>query len=585
MKTTARHVFRLFLQEIRPQKWGYLLLSLMIISAEVSGIIAPLYYKRFFDLLATGVPSAETAMKLRDVLLIVVAFYAVQWAVKCAAAFLRTRLDARVMASLEKRAFDYVLGHSYSYFANSFVGSLTHKVRRLATSYAMISENVEWTFLPTVTVVIASAVVLFTRSVPIAIALLVWFALYTGVSYAFALWKMQFDVRRTEADSAATAIVADSLANSTNVKIFTGREHEQSLFGKTIDRWRKAATFTWGLADANEMMQWGLMIVLEFGVLFGAISFWQRGLLTIGDFALIQSYVIALFMRVWDLGRTIRKTYEAVGDANEMVEIMHLPYEIKDARHATALELTKGRIEFDDIDFSYGKTRRVLHGFNLNIRPRERVALVGPSGAGKSTITKLLLRFHDVNGGTIKIDGQDIAIVTQDSLREKIALVPQEPILFHRSLMDNIRYGRRDATDEEVIDAAMKAHCHEFISDLPDGYRTFVGERGVKLSGGERQRVAIARAILKDAPILVLDEATSSLDSESEALIQDALEELMKNKTTIVIAHRLSTILKMDRIVVVDHGKVVNTGTHKSLMKKVGLYKTLWEIQAGGFAE
>ena len=560
------------------------MLFVLIIGSEIVGIIAPLFYKQFFDLLSKGIPSDATAISLRNVLTMVLIMHVTQWAVKSTAAFLRTKLDASVMAKLETRAFDYILGHSYTYFSNSFIGSLTHKVRRLATSYATISENIEWTFVPTITVVAASAIVMLTRSVAISIALIVWFFLYTAASYAFAVWKMQYDERRTEADSAATATVADSLANSTNVKIFTGREHEQSLFKTTIARWFKAATFTWGLADANEAMQWGLMIVLEFGVMFGAITLWRQGLLTIGDFALIQSYVIALFMRVWDLGRTIRKTYEAVGDANEMVAIMHEPYEIKDVKGARELLVKKGKIVFDDVDFSYGKSRRVLHHFTLNIKPGERVALVGPSGAGKSTITKLLLRFHDVMEGTIEIDGQDIRKVTQDSLRSYVSLVPQEPILFHRSLMDNIRYGRRDASDKEVIEAAMKAHCHEFISELPDGYNTFVGERGIKLSGGERQRVAIARAILKDAPILVLDEATSALDSESEALIQEALEELMKNKTTIVIAHRLSTILKMDRIVVVDHGRVVDSGTHKKLMKKVGLYKTLWEIQAGGFA-
>lgn len=235
------------------------------------------------------------------------------------------------------------------------------------------------------------------------------------------------------------------------------------------------------------------------------------------------------------------------------------------------------------VGFHFERDRSILQGLNLTLHGSEKVALVGPSGAGKSTIVKLLLRLHDVTDGAIEIDGQNIAHVTQDSLRDAIAFVPQEPVLFHRSLMENIRYGKRDATDAEVIEAARKAHCHEFIIGLPEQYDTFVGERGVKLSGGERQRVAIARAILKDAPILILDEATSSLDSESESLIQDSLKILMQDKTVLVIAHRLSTIMNMDRIVVLQDGAVVADGTHAELLEHGGLYQKLWSIQAGGF--
>ncbi len=289
--------------------------------------------------------------------------------------------------------------------------------------------------------------------------------------------------------------------------------------------------------------------------------------------------------RLWKVGKNIRTIYEAIADANEMTEILLTPHEIKDAPNAQNLTVKQGKINFTKVNFSYREGVDVLNNFSLTISPGERVALIGPSGGGKSTIVKLLFRFYDIQSGQIVVDGQNIAGITQDSLRANMALVPQEPILFHRTLMENIRYAKINASDEEILEAAKKAHAHDFISAFPESYNTLVGERGIKLSGGERQRVAIARAILKNAPILVLDEATSSLDSESEMLIKDALRSLMKNRTTIVIAHRLSTIMQMDRIVVIDGGNIIEQGKHKELLKvQEGLYQRLWEIQAGGFA-
>lgn len=271
-----------------------------------------------------------------------------------------------------------------------------------------------------------------------------------------------------------------------------------------------------------------------------------------------------------------------MADANEMTEILLTPHEIVDEERAAVLTVPKGVVEFRNVQFSYvGGSHLVLQDFSLKTKPGERVGIVGPSGGGKSTVLKLLVRLHDVNSGAILIDHQDIAVVTQASLHRNIAYVPQEPILFHRSLMENIRYSKPAATDEEVIQAAKLAHCHEFISNFPAGYQTLVGERGVKLSGGERQRVAIARAILMDAPILVLDEATSSLDSESEGYIQDSLAKLVIGRTVIAVAHRLSTIRKMDRIVVVKDGHIIEEGSHDLLVKiENGLYQRLWNLQS-----
>src|SRR5581483_7532413 len=304
----------------------------------------------------------------------------------------------------------------------------------------------------------------------------------------------------------------------------------------------------------------------------------------VGVFFLIEAYLLSIIDQLWGFTRLVRDFYQSYADAKEMVEILMLPHDIVDVPAAKELAVSKGKIEFNQLTFSFNQTRKVLEDVTLTIAPGERVAFVGPSGAGKTTFVRLLLRLYTPTAGTILIDGQNIASVTQNSLRKSIAMVPQDPVLFHRTLAQNISYGKQNATIEEIEEAARLAHCDEFIKNLPSGLDTFVGERGIKLSGGERQRIAIARAILKNAPILVLDEATSSLDSHSEMLIQDALNTLMQGRTTIVIAHRLSTIQKMDRIIVVDGGKIIEEGSHKSLLrKKQSLYKKLWTLQAGGF--
>ncbi|MBT7007834.1 MAG: ABC transporter ATP-binding protein, partial [Candidatus Jacksonbacteria bacterium] len=412
----------------------------------------------------------------------------------------------------------------------------------------------------------------------------IWVILFIVVNYFFSNWKIKYDIARAEKETQVTAALSDSVTNHPTVQSFAGAAFESKRFGKVNKALRKATRLQWNIDAVVEAVQALLFIGIEFALFYFAIKGWQNGTVSIGTFVLIQSYLIQLIMQMWDLGRVIRTVYESFADAKEMVEILETPYEIQDGDDAKKLQVDKGGIVVDSVGFSFNKTRKVLKGINITIQPGEKVALIGPSGAGKSTLVKLLMRLYDIQEGEILIDNQPIHKVTQKSLRDSISLVPQDTILFHRPIAENIRYGKRNATDEEVKRAAKLAHCEEFIKNFPEGYKTYVGERGVKLSGGERQRVAIARAILKDAPVLILDEATSSLDSHSEMLIQDALEKLMKGKTTIVIAHRLSTIQKMDRIIVIDNGGVVEEGSHEELLaKKTSVYKKLWDVQAGGF--
>jgi ATP-binding cassette subfamily B protein len=397
--------------------------------------------------------------------------------------------------------------------------------------------------------------------------------------------KQPLRVARTEADSKLVGVLSDDISNQSTIALFSGRLHEHRLFEEVVEHWHGATMRSWNTDEIIWAMQDVLIVGVNIGLLWGTLILWQKGLFTIGDFVLVQSYLLGLFNQLTSINRNMRRCYDAIADASEMMSIIKTPHDVQDLPHAPKIAVTKGEIAFAGAGFSYPNGQPAISHFDLTVSGGEKLAFVGPSGAGKTTITKLLLRLYDVTEGAILIDGQNISAVTQDSLRDVIAFVPQEPILFHRSLMENIRYGRRDASEEEVFAAAHAAHCDEFIDSLPERYATLVGERGVKLSGGERQRVAIARAILKNAKILVLDEATSSLDSESEALIQDALQTLMQGKTVIVIAHRLSTIMKMDRIVVVENGVIAAQGSHQELLMQGGLYKKLWSIQAGGFQD
>jgi len=544
----------------------------------------PVFYKRFFDILTSGVAPTEGVVgMLIKVLVAILILHSIGWIFWRFITFANTYFQPRVMADLFEHGYDYLQRHSYGFFTNRFVGALVRKVTKLPRAFEQFADRAYWDLFNLAIRIVGTTVVLYFLNHTIAYIILAWIALFVVLNYFFSLWKLKYDIARSEKDTERTATLADALTNHSNIQLFNGYTFEHGRVKKVGEELRRLETFTWSLGSVVEAVQGVLFIGVEFLLMYIAIKLWQQGKLTVGDFVLIQSYLLNLIWRIWEIGRHIRDLYESFSDAEEMAEIMNTPYEIKDARGAKSLTVRSGKIEFQRVSFHFHKTRAVLHDINLAIKPGEKIALVGPSGAGKSTLVKLLFRFHDIESGRILIDGQSVSKVTQESLRDNLSIVPQEPILFHRTLMDNIRYGRRDATDEEVMRAANLAHCDEFIADLPAKYDTYVGERGIKLSGGERQRVAIARAILKNAPILVLDEATSSLDSHSESLIQDALIKLMRGKTVIVIAHRLSTIRQMDRIVVLENGKIIDQGTHEGLLKKRGLYAHLWKLQAGGF--
>jgi len=584
MKYNTKQTLKIYLEHAKKYKRGVIVILFAITFNSVVNTLVPLYYKKFFDTLTQDGLQSEIVKALLLVLLTIFGLNLVQWVMWRIVTFMSATFQSKAIADVSNTCYKYLQLHSYSYFNNNFVGSLVKRVNRFSRSFESMADRITWEFIPLIVNIGIIIGVLTWKNLILGLTVAGWVVVFMIFNWIMTKYKLPYDIKRSKAETATTRVLADTITNHTNVKLFNGYKREVGNYAKVNEDLQKIRLFSWNLENWFEAVQSFLVIILEIGIFYIGIKLWQKGLFTIGDFVLLQSYAMIIFMKIWNFGRLIRHAYQDLADAEEMVEIFNIPHEVTDIKNAKQLKVPKGEIKFKDIGFYYHKTNQILKNFNLDIKPQEKIALIGPSGAGKTTITRLLLRMFDVQNGDISVDGQDIAKVKLESLWKNISLVPQDPMLFHRTLSENIAYGKPNATQKEIIEAAKKAHAHEFIKNFEEGYGTYVGERGVKLSGGERQRVAIARAILQDAPILILDEATSSLDSASEALIQKALDNLMKNKTVIVVAHRLSTIMKSDRILVIDQGGILEEGSHNELLKKKnGLYNKLWSLQAGGF--
>lgn len=495
--------------------------------------------------------------------------------------------EEHITTRLTKRAMDNLMSQSYEFFSNHKVGSLTTDVIGFSRAYMVILDSI---FLQASSIFVSFIASLIIIGIMSPILLLPLGLLTIGIVLhsAFSLSRRsRLRNKRKELLSKLYGTIADVLGNQILVRVFAQEKNEVNSLNSSRIAIEKIMHQEITMIENGSVERQIILYAFQIATIIVCIILFAQGGIAIAALIFIVSYLARVTHSLFSISGIIRTVEQAFLDAAPMTKILQQSIDIKNVPHAKDIRIERGQIELEDITFSYSDegAQTVFENLSLSVKPGERVGLAGRSGGGKSTFTKLLLRFVDIQSGHIFIDDQDIALVSQESLRSQIAYVPQEPFLFHRSLRDNIAYGAPDATDEAIRQAAKQANALDFIDALPHGFDTVVGERGVKLSGGQRQRVAIARAILKDAPILILDEATSSLDSESEQLIQDALTKLMKGRTSIVIAHRLSTIANLDRIVVLDHGEIVENGTHTELLALGGTYAMLWSHQSGGFIQ
>ncbi len=497
--------------------------------------------------------------------------------------FLWAKAMPKLQADIRMEMFDHVQHHSPRYFNERFAGSLANKMTDMTTQADAILQQLFWPIVPAIVTCAAAVVILWFTSPIFAGILLAWIAIHLGITFKFIRPVDAYEHRHGEARSTLLGRIVDSFTNNFAVNLFYRFRQEKS----TLMPFQNAEETTnvqakWYVEKMFCLTSFFFLITLFLGMNGFLIYLWLDNRISAGQVIQVFSIVWNVASIMWVVGRSLPVFFQAFGIAKQAYSVMHDPQDIGDTSGAKKLSISSGGIAFEEVSFRYGE-KALFENKNVQIRGGEKVGLVGFTGAGKSTFINLILRFFPLSGGKICIDGQDIAHVTLESLRGQIALIPQDPLLFHRTLRENIAFGKSDATEEEIFNAALLAHCDEFIRQIPGGYEAKVGERGTKLSGGEKQRIAIARAILADAPILILDEATSSLDSVTERYIQDSLDKLMQNRTTIVIAHRLSTLSRMDRILVLDKGKIVEEGTHADLLGKGGLYAHMWKMQVGGF--
>jgi ATP-binding cassette subfamily B protein len=496
---------------------------------------------------------------------------------------IQTRVRPRLRQSVTRELFHYLQHHSQRFFAENFSGALAHRVSEASQGVAQVIWSILMEFWPTFIVLVVSVVLLHRASHALSAFFGVWAVLFVGVSAGLSVISQKHASRASAARSSTTGLVVDSVSNSGSARLFARSQFERELLEESFSRELVHVDRANRFNERVRWFQFGAAAVLKGGTLWFAFWLWGQGRIDVASFVMSTSLTFLIINEARNLSRRFLDFSEHVGAVEHGVKTLIRPHELVDAAQARKISAPSGGIEFRRVTFAYEPGARIFQDLSVTLSPGEKVGLVGRSGSGKTTFVNLLLRLYDPQSGAVLLDGRDVREFTQDSLRSHIGLIPQDPALFHRTLRENIRYGKLSATNREVEAAAAKALAHDFVMSSREGYNTLVGERGVKLSGGQRQRIAIARVILKDAPIVVLDEATSALDSLTERAIQNAFEQEMQGKTVVVVAHRLSTIAHLDRILVFEEGRIVEDGPHATLLEKNGAYARLWQRQSGGF--
>lgn len=560
----------------KPRVW---IMALSICCGTIGEIFVPIYAGRIVDALAAGARDA------------VLPAFAAMAALGLATVTLRhvswmnmIPFTSRMMADIAAGAFHRVQRFSTDWHANTFAGSTVRKITRGMWALDLLNDTLLLALVPSM-VVLAGTIVLLALNAPLlGVVMGVGAVIYTIMTVILATqWLAPAASLSNAWDTRLSGTLADAISSSAVVKSFGGEDREEARLNRLLAKWKKRTRRTWTRGTWSGSSQIALLWVVRTALVGAALWLWFQGTASPGDVAYVLTSYFIVHGYLRDIGQHVNHLQRSVNEMEELVEIHEQPLGIEDAPGAVPARITDGEVRFDHVTFQYGgHTTPLYRDLSVLIPAGQRVGLVGHSGSGKTTFVKLIQRLYDVTEGGVLVDGQDVRAATQQSLRAQIAVVQQEPILFHRSLAENIAYARPGASQDEIEHAAKLANAHTFIARLPKGYATLVGERGVKLSGGERQRVALARAFLADAPILILDEATSSLDSESEALIQEAIGRLMKGRTAIIIAHRLSTVRALDRILVFDKGQVIEDGDHAGLLANPhGMYRRLFDRQAG----